>query len=325
MKRFKNILLYAGTENHDVALNRAFTLAHENGARLTMMDVVKPLNRTFGFLNDQIDPTEMERLIIRDRREKLLARANQFSDMAVHVDAFVGVGDTAIEITRQVIQGDHDLVIKTADGVATGSGRVFGSVAKSLMRICPCPVWVLKPELHGDFDTILAAIDVETSDREHQDLNHEILQLASSLAHRDDAVLHVVAAWEIWMEHALRRRAGDSDVDAALQAHKKAVQKEVDGLLDKVDLTDLRLQVHLSRGSAAEVIQAITDEVEADLLVMGTVCRTRVAGFLIGNTAESVVANIDCSLLALKPTGFASPVEKPESRPGYGSANVTVI
>jgi len=45
-----------------------------------------------------------------------------------------------------------------------------------------------------------------------------------------------------------------------------------------------------------------------DLIVMGTVCRTGVAGFFIGNTAENVLQQVDCSVLTVKPEGFVSPV-----------------
>jgi nucleotide-binding universal stress UspA family protein len=41
---------------------------------------------------------------------------------------------------------------------------------------------------------------------------------------------------------------------------------------------------------------------------MGTVARTGIPGLLIGNTAEGVLNQVDCSLLALKPEGFVSPV-----------------
>jgi nucleotide-binding universal stress UspA family protein len=42
---------------------------------------------------------------------------------------------------------------------------------------------------------------------------------------------------------------------------------------------------------------------------MGTVARTGISGFIIGNTAENILQKIDCSLLALKPQGFVSPVK----------------
>jgi nucleotide-binding universal stress UspA family protein len=48
---------------------------------------------------------------------------------------------------------------------------------------------------------------------------------------------------------------------------------------------------------------------QIDILIMGTVARTGISGFIIGNTAENILQKIDCSLLALKPQGFVSPVK----------------
>jgi len=42
---------------------------------------------------------------------------------------------------------------------------------------------------------------------------------------------------------------------------------------------------------------------------MGTVCRTGIPGYFIGNTAESILSEVSCSVLTLKPEGFISPVE----------------
>jgi nucleotide-binding universal stress UspA family protein len=38
------------------------------------------------------------------------------------------------------------------------------------------------------------------------------------------------------------------------------------------------------------------------------VARTGVRGFFIGNTAETILEQIDCSVLAIKPPGFVTPV-----------------
>jgi nucleotide-binding universal stress UspA family protein len=308
MQRFKRILMYTGTQQNEAAVSRAFELAIENEAKLTLMETIKPLPRTFGFMAGTTDPDEMERLIVKDHREKLLTRASEYLDTEVAVDVIVNVGDPAVEITRQVLRDEHDLVIKTANG-RSESGPLFGGVARSLMRICPCPVWVLKPEVHGEFDRIVAAIDVEAADKTHKGLNRNILELAFSIAQRENAELHIVAAWELWMEKALRRRAGDAEVDAALAIHRNRVTRAVDDLLQAPGATAEDVEVHLIQGTPADVIRHVVQEVEADLLVMGTVCRTSVAGFLIGNTAETVVSDVDCSLLALKPDGFVSPVE----------------
>ena len=44
------------------------------------------------------------------------------------------------------------------------------------------------------------------------------------------------------------------------------------------------------------------------MVVMGTLSRSGPAGVLIGNTAEKVLARIDCSVLAVKPEAFITPV-----------------
>lgn len=41
---------------------------------------------------------------------------------------------------------------------------------------------------------------------------------------------------------------------------------------------------------------------------MGSVGRSGIAELLIGNTAEEMLRRTDCSILALNPPGFVSPV-----------------
>ena len=48
-----------------------------------------------------------------------------------------------------------------------------------------------------------------------------------------------------------------------------------------------------------------------ELVVMGTVARGGIAGLLIGNTAERVLRKLPCSVLAVKPDDFVSPVILP--------------
>ena len=67
-------------------------------------------------------------------------------------------------------------------------------------------------------------------------------------------------------------------------------------------------RIHLGKGEAALVIPKLAHQKQVDLIVMGTVCRTGIAGFFIGNTAEKILQDVDCSVLTVKPEGFVSPV-----------------
>lgn len=60
MKCFKHILMYAGTEWTEAATSRAVSLAMENDARLTLMDVVKRFPRALGVHSDAAEPEEIE-------------------------------------------------------------------------------------------------------------------------------------------------------------------------------------------------------------------------------------------------------------------------
>lgn len=67
-------------------------------------------------------------------------------------------------------------------------------------------------------------------------------------------------------------------------------------------------KVHHVRGTPDRIIPQYVADENIDVLVMGTVARTGIPGFIIGNTAENIVQKLGCSLLALKPNGFVSPV-----------------
>lgn len=69
-----------------------------------------------------------------------------------------------------------------------------------------------------------------------------------------------------------------------------------------------RVTVHHQRGTPAVGIAELTRDLQIDIVVMGTVARVRISGFIIGNTAENILSQGSCSVLTLKPHGFVSPV-----------------
>ena len=66
--------------------------------------------------------------------------------------------------------------------------------------------------------------------------------------------------------------------------------------------------IELVKGEPEDVISRYVEDHGIDLVVMGTVARTGIAGLLIGNTAERVLQRLRVSVLATKPAGFTSPV-----------------
>jgi len=75
---------------------------------------------------------------------------------------------------------------------------------------------------------------------------------------------------------------------------------------------NLEHQVYMLKGEAGRLILALAKAREVELIVMGTVSRTGLTGFLIGNTAEKVLRQADCSVLVVKPDKFVTPVKLDE-------------
>ena len=70
----------------------------------------------------------------------------------------------------------------------------------------------------------------------------------------------------------------------------------------------LKPLTHLLKGSARQEVPAPAKRLQVDCIVMGTVARTGIRGFFMGNTAETILEQIDCSVLAIKPQEFVTPV-----------------
>ncbi len=50
------------------------------------------------------------------------------------------------------------------------------------------------------------------------------------------------------------------------------------------------------------MIPEVAKEIEAELVILGTVGRTGLSAALLGNTAEHVISKLSCNLLAIKPS-----------------------
>jgi len=309
MKRFKNILLIADRRTWaENILNRAVTLAKNNQAHLTVVEIFKKLSNDMQTVLATRQLSDIQEAVARDRREQLNNLIKPVKEKGVSVSIKVLIGTPFLEIIRQVLRNNHDLVITTAAGEGGVKEMLFGTTTMHLMRKCPCPVWVIKSAQTARFSSILAAVDPAPSDAERNRLNIKIMELASSLTRLEKSELHVVHVWEAHDEYLYSRRVPSDMTDIVV---KDLQNMHKDWLLEllkqcKVDIPEN--QIHLLKGEAGKVIQELAEELQVELIVMGTVARTGISGVYMGNTAEKVLHQVDCSVLAVKPEDFLTPV-----------------
>jgi len=301
MQRFKNILLLASnTAEMSETLGRAVKLAESNQAHLTVVDVLKESPKTKGPAKTSLPPSDPGEMTPEDRLEQLIA---PIRDNGVRIEAKVLTGIPSIEIIRQVLKYKYDLVMKTAAGASGTKARLFGDTAQQLMRECPCPVWVTKPTKHKRYTRIMAAVDPDTWDATKVGLNNMIMALSISLAVRENSELHIVQAWNPYQENTLPENATPLGT-VEPEIHRRSLNE----FLARYTVNGLNPQVHLIEGNAEDVIPSLAREEHIELIVMGTISRVGLPGFFIGNTAEKVLRQVDCSVLTVKPDGFVTPV-----------------
>ena len=323
MKRFKDILCVVETgEACKAALERAVTLAENNQASLTVVEVAERVTAGIGMPDGGPISADLQAAMVSAHTQGLETLVEPYRKR-IEIQTKVLLGVPFLEIIREVLRNGHDLVIKTPE-TWDWLDRFFGSDDMHLLRKCPCPVWLIKPQAPKSYRRILAAVDVgdayPPAELESQRaLNRQILEMASSLAVSDFAELHVVHAWEAIGESAMRdsafMRRPKTEVDAYVEQVRRHHTESMNSLLRDVtsyqgrDTLDyLKPQTHLVKGWARKEIPALAKRIEADLVVMGTVARTGVPGFIMGNTAETILNQIDSSVLAIKPPGFVTPV-----------------
>ena len=319
MKRFSNILLIAdkGTD-YSAALNRAVTLARNNQAPLTICATVDAVSGDMQMAVTAVTPAELQGIAVAEKRDWLEEVVRSVATDGVSLEAKVLIGKPFIEIIRQVLGNDYDLIIKSAEVAGGLRNMLFGSTDMHLMRKCPCPVWIVNPTEHYKYRRILAAVDQDPEEPVTDMLNRQILEMSASLALAEFSQSHIVHAWDIVGEDIFRSvhsGLSDAEVDAMVdeEASKRRcwlenLVKAYGSKADKSAIDILEPRLHVIKGRPKDVVPTIARDLAVDLVVMGTVARTGIAGFFMGNTAESILTQLDCSVLTIKPPGFVSPV-----------------
>lgn len=308
MERFKNILfVYTGQKDDSMALKRAIDLARTNKSKLSLLAIYEQMPSFSKFF---LSPKKVQRInesiknINNISVEKL---TNQF-DFKFNQKVILE-SKNPFEIISQVIKNNNDLIIKIKEEYDIQNKT--SNLDMRLLRKCPCPVWIINGREKGKFSRILAAIDANPTEETRLRLHVEILKLATSLARQEDAQLDILYAWEFYGEATLRGprfRMSDEDISALAKEEKAVYKKWLDDMVAPFLSPEIKTKPHLIKGPSSKTILDFIQKKRSDLLIMGTVARVGIPGFVIGNTAETVLGKTKCSTLTIKPPGFKSMV-----------------
>ncbi len=316
MDRFKNILVAVSPGHLEPqTLRTAVKLADTNGANLTLLEVVPPMPRWHRRVQVEGQIVDVEAALLNDR-EETLRHLVATTRGELEAKAIVKVGDPFLEVIWHVLAHGHDLVMLGELAPEKGDTCQLGSGVMHVLRKCPVPVWVMRPSQARKL-RVMALVDPDPDDSVRDGLNDLVMELATSLTRREGGELHVGHAWNLEGEATLRTspyvELPGGIVDVMVRETETAHKDKLNVLAERHNIGELGGAIHMTSGEPGVVLPHLADRLDIGLIVMGTVGRTGLKGLIMGNTAETILRSVRCSVLAVKPEGFVTPV-KPRRR-----------
>lgn len=118
-------------------------------------------------------------------------------------------------------------------------------------------------------------------------------------------VVHIIDSQEIPVGIIEKMAAGTTLRDEM----NSIAQRKIADFIGTLDTNPDAVYSHVFWGIASQDIPKLAQQLEIDLLVLGSVGRSGIKGVLLGKTAEKLLNTRDCSILAVNPEGFVSPIE----------------
>ncbi len=299
------------TTSTQPALKRAAAFAEQIGGNLELLicDYNSFLNEERYFDADALLKARTD--LLDAHKRTLFEYAEEYRTPGVEITVDV-IWDHPLHegIVRHAIVSEADIVFKdTHQHPGLGMTGLSNS-DWNLIRLCPFPLWLVKPGEYPATPTIVAAIDPMHQNDKPAALDEEILRTSKMVAKAINGELHVFHAFD-----AIKLIGKTIDVlklptytppaiveERARQQHDESFTK----ITKKHDIADEC--THLISGAPHRALPKLATEVGASLVVMGAVSRNILKRLFIGSTAELTLDRLPCDLLVIKPAWFESQV-----------------
>ncbi|MCA1786839.1 MAG: universal stress protein [Desulfobacteraceae bacterium] len=300
-----------------MTLGYALGLAQQKDIKVTICSVVPLREATPVFLTGSIyhcrEDTEE---YLEELKEKRKAQINElimerFPQFINKTDIRISIGNPADEILDMVQRIGPDLVVMANKGRSNLSNFMFGSSAEYVFRYCTTPLLSVRdkhifkrmysgkttPEA-GKIRIVMAAVDFSP-------WSPAILAKAGWLAKISGAKLHAfncISTKEIsWVKsHYIPENTFDLELFLS-----KEKQHRHDLLADQIKAAGLSstdgLNISVDSGVPYEQILSASEDIGADVLVLGPRGRSRSARFTLGSTIEKIFRHSPVPVLRLGP------------------------
>jgi len=99
-------------------------------------------------------------------------------------------------------------------------------------------------------------------------------------------------------------------LDFNVKRYNEILREHHQKLMHKVAVTYglTKEHIHVVEGQPEEAVHMVAAQIKAERVIIGTAGRSGLSEALMGHTAEHIIERLNCDLLALKPSGYVSPL-----------------
>ena len=160
----------------------------------------------------------------------------------------------------------------------------------------------------AEFRSILAVISPRFDEIASVEFSRNIVETAYVVAEHHRARFFLLHVWDEEGYSVPPMGFRNGPIGQALDNVGEAVREKLADFLIEAGLHGLVDNVILARGDPASAISGSVIRHSVDLVVMSAVAYRGARGLFTGHVAKAVLRRTPCSLLALKPDGFVTPV-----------------
>ena len=292
------------------AVARAAEIATRTGARVTLFH---SLYNPYVAGEQFYSPPDLQRDIesavnARKRDLERLAKPLRAAGVTTHVRCR---WDYPIHesIVREVTREGIDLLLIEGHRHGRMARLVLSNTDWQLMRLCPCPVLLVKSARSLARPRVLVSVDPTHAHDKPAELDKALLAAGADYAEAFGGKLHAAHFYSLVVPMAAGFMVEPLPLPPEIaEQHEREVARAFEAAVANCDL-GARAK-HLRVGVPVDELPALAEELDAQLVVMGAVSRSGVKRLFIGHTAERVIDAIRCDVHVLKPAGFKTPVPR---------------
>jgi universal stress protein E len=300
------------TSTEQPAMRRAAWLAKNVGAKLELFVSCynQYLNGDRFFDSPSLESARRKVIAGHETQLEKLAEPLRSSGLTVRTAA---IWDHPLYegIVRHAVAIGADIVFKDTHHHSALTRALITNTDWNLLRTCPVPLWLVKPQEIADKPVFMAAIDPLNQHDKPAALDDQILVLSKMLAEKSNGEVHAFHSYDSRIMLASATANAYIPVSLPLDEIEEEMhehhEKRFNEITEFYGLDDKH--THLVAGLTHEELPLMAEKKNADVIVMGAVARNRWKRIFIGATAERTLEHAPCDLLIVKPDWFHTPVE----------------